>query len=375
MESDCERVLDVLDRLGVEYKREHDNRAKICCPFHDEKTASMTIYDTNSCYCFGCQRHCFHDQLIAELAKCSLVEAKKMLGTYDPDANYLYTSSGDGPKKWKDLNIYEYADQPKDFTQSFNKLSKEVPECMSVFLQGKALDGIAQTLGQWRWHPKGTFNCWKNQEGIAIPYFSADGKICTFRLRRYDRMRQRFEHPLAPKGVPLQCSYLMHNHDSPVFFCEGESDSLSVYSTGRNVICLPGVGAHKQLHSAIKQCFEWGIPALFFCGDNDEAGQKFNSYAESAAVGIGKGEYVQKSRGIRIPEEYNLSKEGSYKRKDLNDFLKEGRLNEILNNIEKSEYRGHIQQSPPKTEPISVASIMSIMGGGEEINLNMEGVF
>lgn len=27
---------------------------KICCPFHNEKTASLTVYPNNTFYCFGC---------------------------------------------------------------------------------------------------------------------------------------------------------------------------------------------------------------------------------------------------------------------------------------------------------------------------------
>ena len=40
---------EVIERYGFET----DRRNKIICPFHNEKTASMKIYDT-SYYCFGC---------------------------------------------------------------------------------------------------------------------------------------------------------------------------------------------------------------------------------------------------------------------------------------------------------------------------------
>lgn len=372
MESSCDAVLSVLDQLGVEYKREAGSRAKICCPFHDEKTPSMTIYDSNSCYCFGCQKRCWHDELIAKLADCSITEAKKKLGTFDPNANYDYVNNQPNKK----MQSYEFADEPKDFTASFNKLPTDVPPQMKEFLDGKGLYEAATTIGQWRWHPKGTFKCWERQEGIAIPYFGPNGEISTFRLRRYDKMRQKFEHPLAPKGVPLQASYLIHDKTKPVYFCEGESDSLSLFSIGRNVICLPGVGAHKQLHSAIMQCLNWQVPKLIFCGDNDQAGQEFNKYAISAALALGMHVFRPQLRKLSLPQEYNLLKDGSYKRKDINDFLVEGRLNEIIGAFELHEEMA--QANFNKTIVVDedpLAAIRNIFGRVEEIKPEQAGAF
>jgi len=367
MESDTERVLAILDQYGIEYKRETDGRAKICCPFHEEKTPSMTIYDDNHCFCFGCNRRCWHDELIAKIANCSLVEAKKKLGTYDPNMNYVYTDKV--PDKFKLPNI-EFADPPKDFSAQYKKLPEEVPEEMTKFLKDKGLNAFAYDLGKWRWHPKGTFRCWEKQEGICIPYFGPHGEIATFRLRRYDRMRGKFGHPLAPKGVPLQASYMVFDHDLPVYFCEGESDSLSLRSTGRNVICLPGVGAKKQLHSAIMQCFEWGVPKLIFCGDNDEAGKLFNKYAIDVAMTLGLGKYNPQLRTLRLPDEYNTQPDGSFKRKDINDFLVEGRLDQILKD----------QDSAHSTEPdnwsIMKEKLRGIFGDFEELDPSeVEGIF
>lgn len=334
MESTTNNVLAVLDTMGIEYKNETGDRAKICCPFHEEKTPSMTIYDDNCCYCFGCQKFCWHDELIAKLADCSIIDAKKKLGTYDPNANYVYANPiGD---KFK-LPRIEFADPPQDFSEQFNKLPTDIPSEMQEFLESKALDGYATDLGKWRWHPKGTLKCWPDQEGICIPYFGPDNEIATFRLRKFDRMRGKFGHPLAPKGVPLQASFMVFNKKKPVYFCEGESDSLSMRAIGRNVVCLPGVGARKQLHSALATCFEWNIPMLIFCGDNDEAGQNFNKYALEVTMLLGGGKYLPQIRTLKLPQEYNLLENGAFKRKDINDFFKEGRLTQIITDFENGQ--------------------------------------
>lgn len=374
MESDTERVLAVLDNLGVDYKRETNGEAKICCPFHDEKTPSFHIYNNNTCYCFGCQKFCWHDELVAKIADCSIVEAKKKLGIYDPNMNYEFLEK---PNPKNKIPTIEFADPPRDFTQQFCKLPTEVPPEMQKFLEGKALDKVAYDLGKWRWHPKGTFKCWPNQEGICIPYFGANGEITTFRLRRYDRMREKFGHPLAPKGVPLQASYMIFDTTKPVYFCEGESDSLSMRSIGKNVICLPGVGAHKQLHSAIADCFALGIPKLVFCGDNDDAGKTFNEYATKVTMLLGAGKYTPQIRTLHLPDEYNMLKDGGFKRKDINDFLKENRLEELISEFEQNDSWNPTSPMPPQEPKKDTMEIIKeIFGEVEELPLSeIEGIF
>ena len=317
---------------------------------------------------------------MAKTANCSIVDATKRLGTFDPNANYEHL---DTPKNKFRVPTIEFADTPKDFTAQFAKLPSEVPPQMIKFLEEKSLDGCAYELGKWRWHPKGTFKCWPNQEGICIPYFGVNGEITTFRLRRYDRMREKFGHPLAPKGVPLQASYMVFDTTKPVYFCEGESDSLSMRSIDRNVICLPGVGARKQLHSAIMDCFAWNIPKIIFCGDNDDAGRAFNKYAIQVTMLLGASKYVPQLRILKLPDEYNTLKEGGFKRKDINDFLKEGRLKQIIEEFEMNDTDQPFEkklsqkiQERQRPEKDIMKVMREIFGEVEELPLSeIEGIF
>lgn len=378
MESDVSAVIPILNKYGIEYKQETNSEVKICCPFHDERTPSFHIYNDNHCFCFGCNKFCWHDELVAKIANCSIIEAKKMLGTYDPNVNY-----GSGEKWTSDFKLpnLEFADPVKDYSEQFAKLPTEVPPEMNDFLKSKALNAFAYDLGKWRWHPKGTFKCWPNQEGICIPYFGPNGEVSTFRLRRFDHMRGKFTHPLAPKGVPLQASYMVFDHSQPVFFCEGETDSLSLRSTGRNVICLPGVGAKKQLHTAIMKCFEWDVPMVVFCGDNDEAGQNFNKYAIEATMTLGLGRYTPQIRTLRLPDEFNMLPSGGFKRKDINDFLVEGRLAEIMSAFDKNEQPRTLKNATgpaiikEKEAPV-LERMKEIFGDVKELPLSeIEGIF
>jgi DNA primase len=53
-------ISDIKNRLSIEtvlhrYNLRLDKHHKTCCPFHQEKTPSFTIYPkTNTFHCFGC---------------------------------------------------------------------------------------------------------------------------------------------------------------------------------------------------------------------------------------------------------------------------------------------------------------------------------
>ena len=48
------REIPITRILGV---AQLSRRVTVCCPFHQEKTPSFTIYLDNSYYCFGCAKH------------------------------------------------------------------------------------------------------------------------------------------------------------------------------------------------------------------------------------------------------------------------------------------------------------------------------
>lgn len=70
---------DILERYGL-----HPNRSGfICCPFHEEKTASMKIYQ-DSYYCFGCGAHGDIFDFVGKMENITFREAFFELGgTYE----------------------------------------------------------------------------------------------------------------------------------------------------------------------------------------------------------------------------------------------------------------------------------------------------
>ena len=68
-------MAEVLSRYGIE-----TNRAGfICCPFHQEKTASCKIYP-DSYYCFGCHAHGDVISFVQKMEQCDFKKAFQILG-------------------------------------------------------------------------------------------------------------------------------------------------------------------------------------------------------------------------------------------------------------------------------------------------------
>ena len=73
-------ILNVFRESGIELKSYGSNRWKCKCPFHNEKTASLTVYeDKNDWYCFGCGKGGNVINFIMLITPCDFKEACKIL--------------------------------------------------------------------------------------------------------------------------------------------------------------------------------------------------------------------------------------------------------------------------------------------------------
>ena len=65
-------ILTLLDRYNIQLDKHH----KTCCPFHEEKTPSFTVYPgTNTFHCFGCGKSGDTIEFIQLMEKCTKHEA------------------------------------------------------------------------------------------------------------------------------------------------------------------------------------------------------------------------------------------------------------------------------------------------------------
>lgn len=74
-------IIDVI-RPNVSKVIKSGNITKVCCPFHDEKTPSMVIYDDHY-HCFGCGAHGDAIKFLVEYEGLSFLDAVKKLGGGD----------------------------------------------------------------------------------------------------------------------------------------------------------------------------------------------------------------------------------------------------------------------------------------------------
>lgn len=73
-------LVEVINNSGFELLRAGNNKFKMCCPFHKEKTPSFFVdADKNRFNCFGCGEHGDTLDFISKYEKISVIEAAKKL--------------------------------------------------------------------------------------------------------------------------------------------------------------------------------------------------------------------------------------------------------------------------------------------------------
>lgn len=77
-EIDQAKKVPLSEILGTEGKRSASRRI-LCCPFHEEKTPSFTIYPDNHWHCFSCGKTGDSISLVMHISSLSFIQAIKSL--------------------------------------------------------------------------------------------------------------------------------------------------------------------------------------------------------------------------------------------------------------------------------------------------------
>lgn len=126
----------VLERYGYE----PNNRGFICCPFHNEKTPSMKIFEKDY-HCFGCSEHGDAITFVQKLFNLSFPDALKKI-----DVDFGLNLYGD--KTFEELRKSHYQTKRLQAKREREKAEKEQTnlEYWAVFDEWKMLDDNKQNF-------------------------------------------------------------------------------------------------------------------------------------------------------------------------------------------------------------------------------------
>lgn len=73
-------IVATIESYGIELKKAGHN-FKVCCPFHNEKTPSFTVYpDENRWHCYGCQANGDVFAFVMKMENCDFKTAAAKVG-------------------------------------------------------------------------------------------------------------------------------------------------------------------------------------------------------------------------------------------------------------------------------------------------------
>lgn len=259
------KIADVVTYFGVSL----DNNDKGLCPFHDEKTASLSIKRSDNIYtCFGCGASGDAIDFVARLKKIEQLDSAKLLAEIfkvELEKSNIINQS----KK----NLSEPTKQkPKE--KPTNNIKQYLTECIKnvsltdyFFKRGLSQETIERYCLGYD----------VKQKAVTLPYSS--------KLEYYQTRRVGDKAFFKPKSEDAGLEPIFNQNAlytkkrDVVFVVESPICALSIMQCGYSAISTCGIGTtklNKQLKS--KQTKNILLLAL----DNDEAGEKASQDLASA---------------------------------------------------------------------------------------------
>lgn len=236
--------------LGVPVRETRKN-ALVRCPFHDDRVASLSIdLERGFWICFACGERGGIHSLAARLG-ANLNDTELVLKAYEGTKNFVY-------------------EEPKDFSKLAEKLRDRLaakPVYIDKFLTDREID--PRVIEE--------FGLGLSADGrIAFPYYD-DGQVIGVKYR------DAAGHKSSETGSRRGIYNVDHVRMRPVvILCEGESDTLAVWSNLTRLydpdkVRLVGVGGVPGVAAANSTWDLWALDLhfasdVFVAYDADEAG-------------------------------------------------------------------------------------------------------
>lgn len=258
------RAANPLDRTIEQMTGQQIVKHKICCPFHQESTPSLHVYDDGSWHCFGaCQRG---GDVI------DFVGLYFFGQQYNPDSHFLDIIDRLGALDIQPLPRVESNHRPQQKKQAHLRIPNEdVMRWHST---------MSEERRAW-WQSRGL-----TDTTIDLFRLGFDGQRYTipvgyrgiwFNVRRRATPEALERNPGTPKyisstgsRVGLFNADILHGSERLVI-CEGEIDAMMLHQAGIDAICSTGGAGTWRLN--------WNehlmhIPRIYVVFDNDEAGAR-----------------------------------------------------------------------------------------------------
>ena len=325
--------IDEVISRHISLKR-NGSRYVACCPFHNEKTPSFTVFaDTSSYYCFGCGAAGDIITFTMQYENLDYVEAVKALaeraGMQIPEDKHYSSESRD--RRARMLEMHKLA------AKHFHKNLREPGNPCIEYVKKRGLDGSSVTrfgLG----YAKDSFDDLKNlllKQGYSLAEMFAAGLVAKSQKNGsyYDKFRDRLMFPvfdlrgnvvafsgraLSPdakakymnsadteiykKGdIVFGLSLAKDKNDGTLILCEGNIDVVMLAQAGfTNAVAPLGTAFTVDQARVIAKYAKTVVVAF----DGDSAGQKATEKAINFLKSQGVTVRVLQLSGAKDPDEY-----------------------------------------------------------------------
>ncbi|MBQ8606379.1 MAG: DNA primase [Clostridia bacterium] len=333
--SDLKFRCPIEDVIGsyVSLKR-NGSRYTACCPFHNEKTPSFTVFsDTSSYYCFGCGAGGDVITFVMNYENLDYVDAVKQLADRAGLALPEDRGVSDSKKRARERMLEMHKIAAKHY---YLNLTAQDNPCMQ-YLKGRGLDTGSVTrygLG----YAKDSFDDIKTlllSKGFSLAEMFEAGLVAKSQKNGsyYDKFRNRLMFPvidirgnvLAFSGralAPDQMPKYMNSPETPIYhkgdvlfglnlakdkndgtliLCEGNIDVVMLSQAGfKNAIAPLGTAFTVEQARIIAKYAKTVVVSF----DSDSAGQKATAKAIDYLKSQGVTVRVLQMQGAKDPDEY-----------------------------------------------------------------------
>ena len=333
------------------------------CPFHNEKTASFTVYpDTKSFYCFGCGAGGDVISFIMRIENLDYVEAVRQAadtaglampedGFDDSFAKQRLRILGANRDAARYFNAQLFEEKNRPALEYFLRRGL-TPATITHFGLGYAPDdwhsmtnhlkslGYTENelvLANLSRRQDGKSNCYDNfRNRMMFPIIDIRGNVVAFSGRRLNEEdRQKYvntsDTPVYKKGNSIfGLNFAKKTSDKKLIIVEGQMDVIALHQAGftNAVACLGTALTTEQANILSRYADE-----LLICYDSDEAGKKATARALGVLGKTGLKLKVINMEGGKDPDEI------------IRTYGKE-RFNDLINGAaNQTEYRLNSEMS------------------------------